>query len=200
MSLAPYGAGRAPGPARAGRVRSMEAVLPTRFLSAAALAGLLALAACGAPPPPPAAPPDPSAVASAGHGGGHGEGHGSSAPGLYAVQSGPLGVVATDAEGHLLYRFEDDTTDPPTSNCTGSCTETWLPLTVPDGVEPELLGVDGDLVGRYTRPDGGSQLTLAGRPLYRHRDDTGGLLTAGAHGEGGVWFAVTPTGEKAEAP
>jgi hypothetical protein len=52
------------------------------------------------------------------------------------------------------------------------------------------------LVGRLPRAEG-DQLTLAGWPLYRHRDDTGGLLDAGQNGADGTWFAVTPTGEKA---
>jgi hypothetical protein len=42
-----------------------------------------------------------------------------------------------------------------------------------------------------------SQLTLAGWPLYRHRDDDGMLATAGQNGADGMWFVVTPKGEKA---
>jgi len=141
--------------------------------------------ACGAAPAP---TPDPTPAAHGAH-----AGHGASgAVGLYAVQTGPLGVIATDAGGHLLYRSDADTADPPASACTGGCTTTWLPLVVPDGMEPELLGVDASLVGRLERAGGDDQLTLAGWPLYRHRDDTGGLLDAGQHGADGTWFAITP--------
>ncbi|QJY47629.1 hypothetical protein [Pseudonocardia broussonetiae] len=163
---------------------------PTRLLAAAAL---LALAACGAPTEP-APAPAPAAAAQGGH-----AAHSSAAAGLYAVQSGPLGVVATDSEGHLLYRSDADSAAPPTSACTGACTQTWLPLTVADGAEPELLGVDAALVGRLERADGDDQLTLAGWPLYRHRDDTGGLADTGQNGADGSWFAITPTGGKAAA-
>lgn len=149
-----------------------------------AVAGLLALTACGVAPPP-AAPPGPGPAA-----------HGGAAVGLYAVQSGPLGVITTDAEGHLLYRSDADTADPPASACTGGCTDTWIPLVVPGGAEPELLGVDEALVGRLPRAEG-DQLTLGGWPLYRHRDDDGGLLDAGRHGAEGTWFAITPAGGKA---
>lgn len=166
---------------------------PARLLAAAAL---LALAACGAPAEPATTEPAPAPAAV--QGGGH-AGHSSSAAGLYAVQSGPLGVVATDPEGHLLYRSDADSAAPSTSACTGACTQTWLPLTVADGAEPELLGVDEALVGRLERADGDDQLTLAGWPLYRHRDDTGGLADAGQNGADGSWFAITPTGGKAAA-
>ncbi|GAA2553031.1 hypothetical protein [Pseudonocardia hydrocarbonoxydans] len=158
-------------------------MLPTHLSRSLAVAGLLALTACGAAPAP--APPPPAAHS------GHAEG-----VGLYAVQSGPLGVVATDAQGHLLYRSDADSADPPASACTGGCTDTWIPLVVTGDAEPELLGVDEALVGRLPRAEG-DQLTLAGWPLYRHRDDTGGLSDTGQHGAEGTWFAVTPTGGKA---
>ncbi|MEJ3652088.1 hypothetical protein WEH80_03650 [Actinomycetes bacterium KLBMP 9759] len=158
------------------------------------LAALLVLTGCGGAPPPPAPAEAPA------HGGGHGGHDGSVLPALYAVQSGPLGVIATDGAGRLVYRSDADSAAPSASNCTGPCAQTWQPLVVGPGQEPELLGVAKSAVGRLQRADGSTQLTLAGWPLYRHRDDTGGLETAGHHGEGGSWFAVTPTGEKAKAP
>ncbi|WP_232660999.1 COG4315 family predicted lipoprotein [Pseudonocardia sp. TRM90224] len=164
------------------------------------LAALLVLAGCGGAADPPA--PAPAAASADGGGGGHG-GHGGNGvvlPALYAVQSGPLGVIATDGAGRLVYRSDADSSAPPTSNCAGPCAETWQPLTVEPGQEPELLGVAKAAVGTVQRADGSTQLTLAGWPLYRHRDDTGGLETAGHHGEGGTWWAVTPTGDKAKAP
>lgn len=157
-------------------------MLPTHLRSLA-VAGLLALTACGAAP---AAPPPPAAHS------GHGAG-----VGLYAVQSGPLGVVTTDADGHIVYRHDADT--PTSSACTGACAQVWLPIVVPPGAEPELLGVDPGDVGRLERPEG-SQLTLAGWPLYHRADDDGGLTDAGEHGADGVWFAITPDGERATAP
>ncbi len=172
-------------------------MLPTRLLAPAAL--LLALTACSAAPAPP--PTDPAAPVAASVADPH-AGHGPAAGGvgLYAVQSGALGVITTDAEGHLLYRSDADTADPPASACTDTCMDTWFPLLVAVGVEPELLGVDEALVGRLERADGGVQLTLAGWPLYRHRDDTGGLPDAGQNGAENTWFAITPTGDKAVTP
>ncbi len=120
---------------------------------------------------------------------------------LYAVQSAALGVVATDGSGRLMYRSDSDSADPSSSNCTGACTKTWIPVAAAAaGQEPVLLGVDPALVGSIERSDGTVQLTLAGWPLYRHRDDDGTLGSAGRHGADGTWFAVTPTGDKASIP
>ena len=182
----------------------MQVVLPTRpsppLRLAVAAAALAVVTSCSASPAPPQpAPPGPAsaAPADAGHGGTGHSAHGSGAVGLYAVQSGPLGVVTTDADGHIVYRHDADT--PTSSACTGECAQIWLPLVVPAGEEPELLGIDPEEVGRLDRPEG-SQLTLAGWPLYHRADDDGGLTDAGAHGADGAWFAITPDGERATAP
>jgi predicted lipoprotein with Yx(FWY)xxD motif len=164
---------------------------------------LALLAACGAPDQAAQESPAPPAHAQhEGHGGGeHGAGghgaHGSGGASLWAVQTGPLGIVLTDGAGHLMYRSDADSAEPSTSTCTGACAETWIPMTVEPDQALDLAGVDDELVGRVQRPDGATQLTLAGWPLYRHRDDDGLLATTGQHGAEGSWFAVTPTGEKA---
>ena len=174
-------------------------MLPTRLSVTGALlvpaALLLGLTACSAAPA--AAPPEPAASA---QGGGVHTGHeAAGGVGLYAVQSGPLGVVTTDAEGHLLYRSDADTADPPTSTCDDACMDTWFPLLMPEQGEPELLGVDPALIGRLQRADGGEQLTIAGWPVYRHVDDTGGLGDTGQHGVDGR-YAVSPSGAKVVSP
>jgi predicted lipoprotein with Yx(FWY)xxD motif len=193
---------------------SPSRVRSTLSRAAAASAGLVLLlgaVACGSGSAPAA---DPAAEQSHGaHGadggnsaeGGHGaeSGHGGhggvAAPTLYAVQTGPLGIILTDGSGHPIYRSNSDSANPPTSNCTGPCTETWLPVLDP-GEEFQLAGVNESLVGRIQRADGGMQLTLGGWPLYRNRDDDGSLTTAGHHGEAGTWFVVTPRGEVAAPP
>lgn len=157
------------------------------------LAGIaLSLSGCGAAPAePPAA--TPAAPAPADHGGHHGS---SGALELWAVQSGPLGVVVTDGSGRLLYRSDRD--GPSTSACVDACTATWEPVD-PGATPPSLLGVDAGAVGSFARPDGGTQLTLAGWPLYRRVGEEGGLAGPGANGTDGVWFAVAPDGSKAAA-
>lgn len=161
---------------------------------------VLGATACGAAPatqaPEPAAPAD---HADATHGGHAGHGSDPSTLSLWAVQSGPLGVVATDGNGRVLYRSDADSASPPTSNCTGACTATWSPLLLADGQELDLAGVPADRVGRLERPDGTTQVTLAGWPVYTRPDDDGTLRTTGANGADGTWWAVAPTGEKVTA-
>jgi predicted lipoprotein with Yx(FWY)xxD motif len=67
-------------------------------------------------------------------------------------------------------------------------------------VDPEgaldLQGVARSAVGMVQRPDGSSQLTIAGWPVYRYAGDTTPGATGG-QGVGGTWFAFTPVGGKA---
>ena len=171
-----------------------------RLLVAAACAATLALAAAcgGSPAPPPTSGPPAPAVADPGAGGGHGGAGGHNAgPGgieLYAVQTGTVGTVVTDGVGRLLYGSAGDANDPPASRCADACAQRWHPLVVPPGQEPVLLGVDADKVGRVVRPDGASQVTLSGWPLYVNDDDQGSKRAA--PDARGAWFLMTPQGEK----
>lgn len=163
-------------------------------------AACAALVACSSAPAPAALPPVTAETGShSGHGGGHGgEQHGSGAAlELWAVQSGPLGVVVTDGGGRLLYRSDRDGSAPPTSTCTGPCAATWEPVLATAGQQPVLLGVDETKVGTVARADGAKQVTLGGWPLYRRAGEPGGLQDAGANGADGVWFAVGTDGAKA---
>ncbi|WP_199438798.1 hypothetical protein [Umezawaea beigongshangensis] len=114
---------------------------------------------------------------------------------LTTATVGDLGVVATDAEGMTLYRFDDDTANPSVSTCVDACAVKWPPLlTETDDVQ--VQGVDRALVGTVVRQDGTKQVTLAGWPLYTFADD---VLCGDAKGQGvgGKWFVSTPEGEKA---
>lgn len=103
-----------------------------------------------------------------------------------------VGVVATDATGLTLYRFDTDTNQPPTSACEGACLESWIPLLV-DGSPLPGTGIDGALLGTLTRTDGTNQATLKGWPLYRF---VGDKAPGEANGEGvqGTWHAIAPDG------
>jgi predicted lipoprotein with Yx(FWY)xxD motif len=182
-----------------------------RLLGAAVCAAALGLAtACGsgtAPAQSPAAPvtfTDTAGQPAAGHGGhaghaGHG-GTGATELELYAVQTGTLGVVVTDGEGRVLYGSSGDQADPPQSHCTDACAQAWQPLTVAAGQEPELLGVEATVVGRLARPDGSSQLTLGGWPVYVNRNDDGQLKVAMPGLQAAGWFAMSPAGQKVALP
>jgi predicted lipoprotein with Yx(FWY)xxD motif len=172
--------------------------------SVAALA-TLALSGCASPPPPSSDPASVVAEAAAsaqaeaaaeGAAGGTDGGGGRHAPSkveLWAVQSGPLGIVVTDGDGLPIYRNDHDGSKPPTSTCTGDCTKLWPPVLV-GSQPPDLDGIDAVLVGTLQRPDGQRQLTLAGWPLYRHAGDDGALRSTYANGDDNAWFAISPSG------
>ncbi|SDY45870.1 Predicted lipoprotein with conserved Yx(FWY)xxD motif [Micromonospora pattaloongensis] len=104
-----------------------------------------------------------------------------------------MGKVVTDDEGWTLYRFDKDTDDPPTSNCSGDCAKVWPPA-LTDG-SPEIAGISPDKVGTVNRPDGTKQLTIGGWPVYRYAGDTKPGQWKG-QGVGATWFVVAPDGKK----
>ena len=182
---------------------STRPVLLRGALLTLAASALMATSACGNSTPAQPAAAAPTAAAAAGHdmegmsqGGDMGGMHMGSGTELWAVQTGPLGVIVTDGTGHMLYRSDADSAAPPTANCTGPCASTWVPVRITDGQPPDLEGVDQSKVGTIPRTDGAPQITLAGWPLYWHQGEPLGLQTAGANGKDG-WFVTTPTGGKA---
>nr|WP_187398878.1 hypothetical protein [Micromonospora sp. WP24] len=104
-----------------------------------------------------------------------------------------MGKVVTDEKGWVLYRFDNDSADPPSSNCVDKCAAVWPPA-LTDG-DPQLSGVAADDVGTITRQDGTRQLTLAGWPVYRYIGDKKPGQWKG-QGVGGTWFVVAPDGKK----
>ncbi|TDV54041.1 SCO0930 family lipoprotein [Actinophytocola oryzae] len=150
-------------------------------------AGLALLTGCGAAPGPPtliepaAAPAGQAQQASVS---------------LNTAGVAGLGTVLTDQDGRTLYLFTNDSKNPPTSTCVDACATKWPPLL---GSDVLSAGVDRDLLGTVTRPDGTTQVTVGGWPVYTYSGDT----TRGeATGQGlqDAWYAVTPLGTKAGAP
>lgn len=95
-----------------------------------------------------------------------------------------------------LYRFDKDTTGPSKSNCNDACAVKWPPVTIAEGGNVYLAGVNPKDVGAIRRKDGQVQITVGGWPVYRFSGDSkpGDL---NGQGVGGTWFAVGPTGNKA---
>ncbi|MEU0883494.1 hypothetical protein ABZ345_33215 [Lentzea sp. NPDC005914] len=104
-----------------------------------------------------------------------------------------LGVVATDKDGMTLYRFDDDSANPPVSNCSGACAAQWPPAYVGEGFQ--VQGVDSSLVGTIER-DGKKQLTIAGSPQYLFSGDKV-CGDANGQGVGGKWWATRADGSRA---
>nr|WP_245719145.1 hypothetical protein [Micromonospora rhizosphaerae] len=104
-----------------------------------------------------------------------------------------MGNVVTDQDGWILYRFDKDSADPPSSNCVDKCAKVWPPA-LTDG-NPELQGVSDDKVGTVTRQDGTRQITIGGWPVYRYIGDKKPGQWKG-QGVGGTWFVVDRNGKK----
>ena len=109
---------------------------------------------------------------------------------------GTFGEALVDGEGRSLYLFTKDTQNAGTSTCTGDCLVEWPPLfTNGDPVAGE--GVDATMLGTITLPDGTTQVTYNGWPLYYFHEDTAAGDALG-QGLGGVWFLISPAGEAIE--
>lgn len=94
-------------------------------------------------------------------------------------------TILTTTRGRTLYSLSAETKG--RFICTGSCLSIWHPLVVPAGVKPT-----GPVkLATIKRPDGRTQVTFKGRPLYSF----GGDSKAGeVNGEGikdvGTWHAA----------
>jgi predicted lipoprotein with Yx(FWY)xxD motif len=104
-------------------------------------------------------------------------------------------AVVTNSSGKTLYWFAPDTST--TSKCTGSCATYWPPVT---GPVTAGSGVTGTL-GTITRPDGTTQATYDGHPLYTYIGDTapGQAKGNGLNLSGGLWYEMTVSGAKPAA-
>jgi predicted lipoprotein with Yx(FWY)xxD motif len=98
--------------------------------------------------------------------------------------------VLTNSQGFTLYWFAPDTST--TSKCTGSCATLWPPV---KGPATAGAGVSGTL-GTITRPDGTTQATYDGHPLYTYVADTapGQANGNGLNVSGGLWYEMTVSG------
>ena len=121
----------------------------------------------------------------------------STAPMVSSKTVDGVGPVLVDADGMALYAADQEAGGKVL--CTGSCTSIWEPLTVSAGMPTAGDGVDGTL-GVTTRPDGGRQVTLDGRLLYRFTEDpeagtvTGNGTADSFDGRSFTWHVATPSG------
>ncbi len=112
------------------------------------------------------------------------------------AQNDTLGQYLADEKGMTLYLYTKDS--PNTSVCYDKCATAWPPL-LTSGAPMGADGVDASLLGTTTRTDGSMQVTYNSWPLYywfkdQKPGDTAGQLV------GGVWFVVSPQGEKITTP
>jgi predicted lipoprotein with Yx(FWY)xxD motif len=111
------------------------------------------------------------------------------------VSSTGLGQILVDSQGHTLYLFKADQGSK--SACTGACAGAWPPLVV-TGKPTVGSGVNASLVGTSTRPEGKTQVTYNGHPLYLFAQDqkAGETNGQGVSAFGAAWFALDSAGNQ----
>ena len=109
-----------------------------------------------------------------------------------SASSPTFGMVLTGPNGMTLYTHAGDTST--SSSCTGTCAATWPPLAT-RGQPTAGSGVTGQL-GTLTRPDGATQVTYGGQPLYYWQGDTKAGDTTGDGVEG---FSIATVGGSGSA-
>lgn len=94
-------------------------------------------------------------------------------------------TILTTTKGRTLYSLSAETKG--RFICTGTCLSIWHPLVVKAGVKP----IGPVKLSTIERPDGRTQVTYKGRPLYSFGGDT---KAGQANGEGikdvGTWHAA----------
>jgi predicted lipoprotein with Yx(FWY)xxD motif len=109
-----------------------------------------------------------------------------------------IGQILVNSQGRTLYLFKAD--QGTKSACTGACAAAWPPLLVKG--KPTLgNGIKASLLATATRPEGTTQLTYNGHPLYLFaQDQTAGETNGqGVTAFGAAWFALNSAGKQVSA-
>jgi predicted lipoprotein with Yx(FWY)xxD motif len=109
-----------------------------------------------------------------------------------------VGKVLVDSSGLTLYYFQKDQKGSGKSKCEGACESAWPPLTS-SGEAEAMGGVNASMLGTIERPDGTTQVTYAGWPLYTFVEDKKPGEDNGTDSKafGASWYPLHPNGEKA---
>jgi predicted lipoprotein with Yx(FWY)xxD motif len=114
---------------------------------------------------------------------------------LVTTADSQFGEVLFDDTGQAIYLFDKEQTTQP--QCYDECAEAWPPV-LTEGAPVPALGVRADELGTTTRTDGTTQVTYAGHPLYYYaHEGKNQVLCHDVREFGGLWLAVTPSGEAA---
>jgi predicted lipoprotein with Yx(FWY)xxD motif len=179
----------------------MRGIRPERLAVLAFVAA--GLAACGGGTTPASSTGGAYGDASGGYG------HQRATTSAPAAAAGTIGTASTSlgtvlvSGGRTVYLFEKDTpasgSTPASSACTGACATAWPPVTA-TGAPHAGPGVQADLLGTTTRPDGSTEVTYAGHPLYWFSGDAapGDVNGQGSTAFGAGWYVVAPNGQKVD--
>lgn len=128
---------------------------------------------------------------------------------VQVVTNSTFGPILANGQGMTLYTLSSEANGAFT--CTGSCLSVWHPLLLPAGTTAPTIGtgVTGT-IGIITRPEGGTQVTYNGFPLYTFVGDSapGNATGDGIVSFGGTWHvvkiaatpAITPTPSPTSPP
>jgi len=110
---------------------------------------------------------------------------------LYSYKTS-LGTVVGSIAGIVAYT--DTAESSGNFKCTSSsCTATWHPWLTYGVKVTAAAGVQQSLIGTVKRPDGTTQMTYGGHPLYLYAHNQN-AVQANAQGAGGVWYVVGTDG------
>jgi predicted lipoprotein with Yx(FWY)xxD motif len=174
-------------PAARGRLSRLSRLSFGTGLAAVAAAALLAACSSGG-----------STTPAAGGAGGTSQGGAASGTMLSTSQASGAGTVLTDQSGMTVYEAQQEAGGK--ILCTASCLSFWMPVTVGQGVTPHAASSVTGKLGTVKRPDGGTQLTVNGHPLYTFKQDSGPGSDTGNNfsdsfgGQSFTWHALTAAG------
>ncbi len=116
---------------------------------------------------------------------------------LNVSQSADMGAYVVDSDGRAVYLFTKD--DNGQSACTDACAQAWPPV-LAQSATVNGQGLDQAQIGTIVRPDGQTQVTYNGHPLYYFAKDANPGATTGedVHAFDGEWYLITPSGDKLE--
>jgi predicted lipoprotein with Yx(FWY)xxD motif len=118
-----------------------------------------------------------------------------------AGKASGFGTVLVDSQGFTLYILvRERETGTIQWTCTNECLKSRRPLTVPQGTSPVAgHGIFASKLGTAERPEGATQVTYNGYPLYRSQDDQAPGEANGLDVQQG-WFLLSTAGAVKRKP
>jgi predicted lipoprotein with Yx(FWY)xxD motif len=103
-----------------------------------------------------------------------------------------------DSQGRPLFVLKDDDA---AVKCVGDCLTTWRAVSGPTPVS-DLPGIPATAISSVTRPDGTTQVTYYGHPLYYYAPtgtpEIPEVTVIANESPWGRWYRVSPRGETVE--
>jgi len=136
-------------------------------------------------------------------GGGSGGSTGASGATVSAQNIAGVGSTLVNSDGKTLYFADQETGGQ--IKCVSDCLKFWQPLTLPGGTNPTAGTGVGGALAMVSRPDGSSQVTYDGKPLYAFTQEGAGKASGNGFKDrfGGVnfeWHAAAVSGAAPAGP